>query len=151
MMVSSVVLADDTLEHCFFFRKALKEIAPDIQYTEVYDGEKLINLLEGYLPDLLFMELSMPCKNGMQCIREIRENRSYDLMPIIVFSINSKPNAIQNAYSLGADLYIIKPGEYSALASCLEKVLSMDWKNKKNVTKQFLANNTYQPFKYSPV
>ena len=151
MMVSSVVLADDTLEHCFFFRKALKEIAPDIQYTEVYDGEKLISLLEGYLPDLLFMELSMPCKNGMQCIREIRENRSYDLMPIIVFSINSKPNAIQNAYSLGADLYIIKPGEYSALASCLEKVLSMDWENKKNVTKQFLANNTYQPFKYSPV
>jgi len=148
-MVSSVVLADDTLEHCFFFRKALKEVAPFIQYTEVYDGEKLINLLEGYLPDLLFLELSMPCKNGMQCIREIRENRSYDLMPIIVFSINSKSNTIKNAYALGADLYIVKPGEYSVLASCLEKVLSMDWTNRKNVTKQIGADNKYQPFNYT--
>jgi CheY-like chemotaxis protein len=147
-MVRSVVLAEDNLEHCFFFRKSLKEVAPEIQLTEVNDGEKLIRLLERYLPDLLFLDLSMPCKNGMQCIREIRENKSLDLMPVIVYSINSKNHSIQTAYELGANLYIIKPQEYGDMVSCLQKVLSMDWKNPKTITSQH-ATNQKKPFSYS--
>ena len=73
-MVKSIVLAEDNLEHCFFFKKCLKEVRPEIQFTEVVDGEKLMALLERYQPDLLFLDLSMPCKNGIQCIQEIREN-----------------------------------------------------------------------------
>jgi DNA-binding NarL/FixJ family response regulator len=149
-MVRSVVLAEDNLEHCFFFRKSLKEVAPQIQLTEVNDGEKLVRLLERYLPDLLFLDLSMPCKNGMQCIREIRENKSLDLMPIIVYSINSKNHSIQTAYDLGANLYIIKPQEYGDMVSCLEKVLSMDWKNPKSITGQYTSNKK-QPFSYSTI
>ena len=147
-MVRSVVLAEDNLEHCFFFRKSLKEVGPEIQLTEVNDGEKLVTLLERYLPDLLFLDLSMPCKNGMQCIREIRENKSLDVMPVIVYSINSKNHSIQTAYDLGANLYIIKPEEYGEMVSCLRKVLSMDWKNPKTITSQYTTNQK-RPFSYS--
>jgi DNA-binding NarL/FixJ family response regulator len=135
-MVKSVVLADDSLEHCFFFRKALKEVAPHVEFAEVHDGEKLIELLESYLPDILFLDLAMPCKDGVQCIKEIRADRIYDFMPIIVFSVTSDEATIQAAYSFGADLYIIKPGEYSLLNTVLKNILSMDWNNSRMITKK---------------
>lgn len=148
-MIRSVVLAEDNLEHCFFFKKCLKEVAPEIQFTEVFDGEKLMALLDRYQPDLLFLDLSMPCKNGIQCIQEIRENKSLNTMPIIVFSINSKHHSIQTAYELGANLYIIKPGEYTDMVMCLQKVLSMDWKQPKTITKRQTTNNKYKAYDYT--
>src|SRR3954464_5328970 len=104
-MMTSIVLAEDNLEQCFFFRRALKQIAPAIELTIVHDGEKLVQLLESFLPDLLFLDLAMPCKDGMQCIREIREDKNYDLLPIVVYTLSSHEGAIRTAYGFGANLY----------------------------------------------
>lgn len=144
-MVESIVLAEDSLEYCFFFKKALKQVDPQKGFVSVNDGDKLIRLLESYLPDLLFLDLAMPCKNGVQCIKEIREQREYSSMPIIVFSVTDDDKAIQVAYALGANLYIVKPNEYTQLVQMLKTVLSMDWSNPKSITKQQFQNNKYLP------
>lgn len=144
-MVESIVLAEDSLEYCFFFKKALMQVDPQKGFVSVNDGDKLIRLLESYLPDLLFLDLAMPCKNGVQCIKEIREQREYSSMPIIVFSVTDDDKAIQVAYALGANLYIVKPNEYTQLVQMLKTVLSMDWSNPKSITKQQFQNNKYLP------
>lgn len=152
-MIRSVVLADDSLEHCFFFKKALKEAAPHIKFAEVHNGEELMTLLENYLPDLLFLDLSMPCKNGVECIKEIRDKRVYDSMPIIVFSASSDDHIIQSAYGYGANLYLVKPEEFSSLKMTLRLVLSMQWNDPKLITEKFFHENKYVPFinnYYSP-
>jgi DNA-binding response OmpR family regulator len=145
-MIRSVVLAEDSLAHCFFFNKALKEVAPQIKFSAVHDGDKLMELLESYLPDLLFLDLGMPCKNGVQCIKEIREQRAYSLMPIIVFSVTVDDQAIQSAFGYGANLYIVKPGEFTLLKSLLERVLSLDWSDPKTTTEKYFIKNKYVPF-----
>lgn len=145
-MVSSIVLAEDNLEHCFFFGRALKEVDPSVSFSAVHDGDKLVQLLESYLPDLLFLDLGMPCKNGVQCIKDIREQRAYDSMPIVVFSINDDDLAIQSAYGYGANLYIVKPEEYSSLKAVLQKVLTMNWDDPKAITDQYFTRSKYVPF-----
>jgi DNA-binding NarL/FixJ family response regulator len=145
-MINSVVLAEDNLEHCFFFKKALKEVVPSIQFTEVHDGDKLMELLKNYHPDLLFLDLSMPCKDGVQCIKEIRENKVYDTLPIVVFTISKQNNAIQTAYGFGANLYFVKPSDYSDLATALRTILSMDWSDPKSITEKYFCQNKYTPF-----
>ena len=145
-MVSSIVLAEDNLEHCFFFGRALKEVAPRVSFSAVHDGDKLVQLLESYLPDLLFLDLGMPCKNGVQCIKDIREQREYDSMPIVVFSINDDEKAIQSAYGFGANLYIVKPDEYASLKAVLQKVLTMNWDDPKAITDQYFTRSKYVPF-----
>jgi DNA-binding response OmpR family regulator len=147
-MVHSIVLAEDSLEHCFFFKKALKEVAPDIQLTCVNDGDKLVKLLESYLPDLLFLDLAMPCKDGVQCIKELRESRAYDNLPIIVFTVSSQEHTIQTTYSFGANLYFIKPAEYALLVSSLRKILAMDWIDSKKIKGEHFYNQQYVPFGY---
>jgi CheY-like chemotaxis protein len=145
-MVRSVVLAEDSLEHCFFFERSLKEVAPQTLFTAVHDGDQLIELLKSFLPDLLFLDLGMPCKNGVECIKEIREQREYDSVPIIVFSVTSDDQAIQAAFGYGANLYMVKPGEYILLKTVLQDVLSMDWSDPKTITEQYFCENKYVPY-----
>src|SRR5947209_917696 len=129
--IGSLLLAEDNLEHCFFFKKALQQVGPKIQYSEVNDGDALMQLLENFIPDLLFLDLNMPCKNGAECIKEIRENRAYDSLPIVVFTISTQENAVQAAYGFGANLFFVKPTNYVALISSLKTILSMDWSDPK--------------------
>jgi DNA-binding NarL/FixJ family response regulator len=145
-MVQSVVLAEDNLEHCFFFKKALKEVSPETNFTEIHDGDSLMELLDRYLPDLLFLDLGMPCKNGIDCIKEIRQQRIYDSMPVVVFSMNSFDHSIQTAYGLGANLYIVKPADFSLLKRTLQSVLSMNWNDPQAITEKYFQKNKYIPF-----
>ena len=147
-MIKSILLAEDNLEHCFFFRKALREVAPEIQFDEVHDGDKLMELLESYLPDLLFLDLAMPCKSGVQCIREIRENKIYDSLPIVVLTVSSQYNSIQATYGFGANLYTIKPESYELLVSSLRSILLMDWSDPKTITAEHFKDNKYLPYAY---
>ena len=112
----------------------------------MYDGDTLLTLLESFIPDLLFLDLNMPCKNGVECIKAIRENRAYDGLPIIVFTISSQDNAVQTAYGFGANLFFTKPSDYVSLLNSLGKILAMDWSNPKNITEGYFENDKYSPF-----
>jgi DNA-binding NarL/FixJ family response regulator len=145
--INSVLLAENDLEQCFFFKKSLLQVRRKIQYTEVHDGEALMKLLRNFMPDILFIDLGMPCKNGMDCIRELRKNRAYDTLPIVVYSINTHPDIIHAAYVSGANLYLVKPSEYYNLVHSLDTILSMDWSDPEKVKLNFLRNDRFEPFK----
>jgi DNA-binding response OmpR family regulator len=147
-MIHSILLAEDNLEHCFFFKRALKEVTPEINLLEVHNGDELISLLEKFLPDLLFLDLNMPCKNGLQCIKEIRENKTYDSLPIVVFTFNSEDHTIQTVYGFGANLYMIKPDSYELLVSSLSAILSMRWDDAKTITAKYFKDDRYLPYAY---
>ena len=144
--ISIILLAEDNLEHCFFFKKALHQVAPDIQYNVVHDRDLLMPLLQSFTPDLLFLDLIMPCKNGVECIKEIRENKIYDDLPIVVFTISTQANAIQTAYGFGANLYFVKPTLLSQLVSSLQHILSMDWSDPRAVAEKYFRDNKYIPY-----
>lgn len=145
--ISNVLLAEDNLAHCFFFKRALYKVNPEIRFNMVHDGDVLMSLLEKFIPDLLFLDLAMPCKNGIECIKEIREDKVYNELPIVVFTISEQLNAIQSAYGFGANLYFVKPTDFSLLAIAIEKILSMDWRDPKAITEQYFQDNLYFPFK----
>jgi CheY-like chemotaxis protein len=146
LIIKSILLAEDSLEHCYFFKRAVKDINPEIIFTEVHDGDELMDLLESYIPDILFLDLNMPCRDGMKCIMEIRENSSYQHMPIVVFSISKEPASIQLAYELGANLYFIKPKGYSALLDALRSILQMDWSKPDLVREHYTEKKEYAVF-----
>lgn len=144
--ISTILLAEDNREHCFFFKKALHQVAPEIKFSTVHDGDVLMSLLENFVPDLLFLDLHMPCKHGMECIKDIREDKTYDALPIVVFTISNQANAIQTAYGFGANLYFVKPSDLSQLATSLQKILFMDWSDPRAITERHFQNNRYLPF-----
>lgn len=145
--ISSVLLAENDREQCFFFKKSLLQVRGKIQYTEVHDGEQLTTLLQNFMPDILFIDLNMPLKNGMDCIRDLRMKEAYKTLPIVVYSISTHPETIHGAYVAGANLYLVKPAEYFNLVHSLDAILSLDWSDPEKVKDSFLHKGKYQPFK----
>ena len=73
---NNILLADDDQDDCLLFKEALDELAITVQLTAVQNGEELMQLLNKaeILPDLMFLDLNMPRKNGMECLFAIKQS-----------------------------------------------------------------------------
>lgn len=145
-VIQTIVLADDDRDDHDFFATALQEINPSLILTIVKDGNELLSLLSHYAPDLIFLDLDMPCKNGLECLREIRDNVVFQSLPVVVFSSTSRPANITTAYEMGGNLFFTKPSNYHDLVAAINKILAMDWSDPEKVKEQFIIDDNYVPF-----
>src|ERR1700722_20401188 len=91
----NILLADDDDDDCLFFSKALKELPIATNLTIIHDGEQLIKYLcknPENLPDVLFLDLSMPRKTGFECLAEIHDTENLKHIPVVVFTISYPHN-----------------------------------------------------------
>ncbi|HEU4633737.1 MAG TPA: response regulator [Flavisolibacter sp.] len=144
--ILSIILAEDDRDDHDFFKDALAEIAPAVNLSIVEDGEALLALLKHYIPDFIFLDLDMPCKNGLECLTEIRNNPALHAIPIVIFSSTSRPANIDAAYEMGADLFFIKPSNYNDLVSSIRSILSLNWVEPSQVKEQYFINGRYAAF-----
>lgn len=123
-----VLIAEDDDDDYLIFSSVIEELKRAIQLSRVEDGIALIKFLEESIPDILFLDILMPCKDGRQCIREIRANKRFDTLPVITYSSLKTSETIDFFYREGANFYVVKPSSFPELKGVLEKLLSIDWK-----------------------
>lgn len=123
-----VVIAEDDDEDYFIFTLAIKELSIKVVLTRAENGDILLQLLDEKNPDIVFLDLLMPCKDGRTCLKEIRANKKYDTVPIVVYSSLNDLKSIEFCYREGSNLYAIKPSTLNELKTVLEKIFSIDWK-----------------------
>lgn len=145
--VRTIWITDDDEDDLIIFRDALQDIASTAHLTELRNGDELLNALCILpAPDLLFLDINIPGKNGEQCLKEIRtQSKFYDL-PIIVYSSSYKPSTIERSYELGASLYIRKPSSFDEITLILKKLLQLDWNQWKEITSNHFVDGKYVPF-----
>ena len=86
----NILLADDDADDCLFFTEALTGSPLSTHLTTVPDGEHLMQLLsnEKYeLPDVLFLDLNMPRKNGFECLSEIKQNSKLNMLSVVILHL----------------------------------------------------------------
>ena len=124
----SLLLADDDLDDCAFFKEALAELPVNASLTTVNDGVQLMQLLsekEHELPDALYLDLNMPRKNGLDCLSEIKQNIKLKKLPVIIFSTSLDPAIVNQLHENGANYYIRKPAEFSNLKKIILRSLHL--------------------------
>jgi len=125
---SNILLADDDDDDRLLFTDVLREYSIDSHLTFAHNGEHLMTLLRsGKLPDVLFLDLNMPLKNGIECLEEIRGDEKLKDLPVVIFSTSSHPGTINQMYEIGAHLYVRKPNDFNALRKVISEVLKKDW------------------------
>ena len=144
--VSRIVLADDDRDHGLLFRHILKKIRPLAEIQIVQNGEELLKILGTIRPEILFLDLNMPCKNGFDCLEEIRKTESLKTLPVVVYSSSTQMSDIQRSYLQEADLYMVKPFNAEHLKTALESVLTMDWRQASSFKRHYYINNRFVPF-----
>ncbi|WP_207493300.1 response regulator [Aridibaculum aurantiacum] len=127
-----ILLADDDTDDSFLFNEALEQSEIPVDFTHAEDGNALIEMLHTTnKPDLLFLDVNMPYKNGIECLQEIRAKEEFQDMPIIIYSTTNYKMNIDACYEKGADLYVVKPSTFEDIMKMIRKVCSRDWFRKK--------------------
>jgi CheY-like chemotaxis protein len=145
-MIRNIIFAEDDEDDQFYFREVFQEINKNIQLQFVSNGNELMQMLQNFLPDMVFLDLEMPYKNGLECLVELRNNPSLNKLPVIVLSSTVRPVNIQTAYEMGASLFLHKSSTDSDYAESLKKIMSMDWNDPEEIRGKYFENNQFRSF-----
>jgi CheY-like chemotaxis protein len=124
----SILLADDDKDDRLFFSMALDALTIPTELTAVVDGEKLMAYLyenTHQLPDVIFLDLNMPRKNGFECLLEIKLNPKMNKLPVIIFSTSFEQDVVNTLYENGAKHFIRKPSEFLQFKKIIQQTFTI--------------------------
>lgn len=116
-----VLIVDDIPENIQILGEMIKDFDLDVKIAE--GGQEAINIIDSFTPDIILLDLMMPRVNGWDVIDHVRKKYSKNEMVIIVVSLLSNKDNIDECYELGANDYIIKPVIKARLISSIESHL----------------------------
>ena len=116
-----VLIVDDIPENIQTLGEMIKDFDLDVKIAE--GGQEAINIIDSFTPDIILLDLMMPHVNGWDVIDHVREKYNKNEMVIIVVSLLSNKDNIDECYELGANDYIIKPVIKARLISSIESHL----------------------------
>jgi CheY-like chemotaxis protein len=127
--VIDIVLVDDDADDRSIFSDALSELKIDTKLTLLEDGRNLLEFLEKSekLPDILFLDLNMPYKSGVECLIDIRKHTKFNDLSIAIYSTSSTDKDIEDTFIHGANIYIRKPNNFANLKKVLGDVVNMNF------------------------
>jgi CheY-like chemotaxis protein len=126
----NVVLADDDEDDRLFFSEAFDELKINTKVSTFNDGVFLMdyfNSKDTILPEVLFLDLNMPRKSGLECLKELRANEKFKDVAIAIYSTSSSEEDVENTFVLGANIYIKKPNDFNSLKKVLSDVVTLNW------------------------
>lgn len=138
----NIVLADDDEDDRDILKEAFEELNIHSEVHTVEDGVQLMNYLkapETQLPEILFLDLNMPLKNGLECLEDIRNNPALKDIIVIIYSTSKSEEHVEETFEKGANAYLTKPNDFETLKKVLTKVLKIDWREQEAI----LNRDTY--------
>jgi CheY-like chemotaxis protein len=131
-----ILLAEDLPNDVMLIRRALDEAGVKNPFFVVRDGEECLAYLYGEgkyanrdefpLPDLLLLDLKMPRLDGFEVLRELRRQKAFAGLRIIVLTSSEQIYDVNKAYELGANSFLVKPLEFENLTA-LMRTLAAFW------------------------
>jgi CheY-like chemotaxis protein len=137
----TVLHIDDDPNDTALLQAAIRKAAIKIILQNVEDGEQAIGYLSGAggfadreqypVPSLILLDLKMRRQTGFEVLKWVREHPELGALPIVVLSGSELQEDIKQAYSSGANSYLVKPIGFDALVS-LVKSISSTWLSGQN-------------------
>ncbi len=125
-----IILADDDEDDRLLFTDAFQELKINTKVNTFNDGVELMEYLntpDAVLPNVLFLDLNMPKKNGIECLYEIKQDDRFSEIAIAIFSTSSSEEHIEETFVQGANIYIKKPSDFATLKKVLSDVVTINW------------------------
>ncbi len=120
--MKTIFLIDDSATILMSMEQLLSRHAVKIE--KAGDGEEAMRKLKaGLKPDLIITDINMPKKDGMQLIREIKQDSRFRFTPILVLTTEHDATKKSEAKTLGATGWLVKPVNGEQLVSVLKQVL----------------------------
>jgi CheY-like chemotaxis protein len=130
------LLVEDDPNDVFLMQRAFRKANLAFALHVARDGQEAIEYLthQGQfadatrfpVPNLILLDLKMPRKNGFETLAWLRQQPGLKRIVALVFSSSREIADINRAYDLGANSYLVKPGEFKTLVD-MAKLLTTYW------------------------
>jgi DNA-binding response OmpR family regulator len=123
-----VVLTDDDEDDRELFGEALSQLNFKVKLKTYQDCNSMVNAVlkikKADLPNVIFLDINMPGKTGLDCLKELKADAHCKEVPVVMFTTSSSLSDVQESRKLGADLFLNKPQDFKELVSILNKLIT---------------------------
>ncbi len=131
--LTEILLVEDSPSDADLVNEALEEHRIKNNVHTVSDGEEAMMFLlkqgkwhDAPTPDLIFLDLNLPKKDGREVLQDIKANKALCTIPVVVMTTSAAEKDVLNAYSLHASSYVVKPLDIEQFLNVM-KVLGDYW------------------------
>lgn len=124
-----ILLLEDEPADAYLVKMALKKNKILANLHHVIDGREGLNFLhklskyaDAPRPDLIFLDLNMPRMNGYEFLVEIKANRLFSDIPVVVLTTSDVERDVVRSYELGAASFITKPVDMTQFMSAIHQI-----------------------------
>jgi len=122
MCKKNILLIDDDDDELEIFAAALEDLQVSYNCSLARNAQQAMIMLNNSVPDLIFLDVNMPGKGGLKCLRDIRERDSLKKVPVIIYTTCHHEQGGKNAMNSGAVAYVRKPSSIKSLTAILKQV-----------------------------
>jgi len=110
----TILVVDDNPTNLRFLQEILKT---DYKVYASPSGERALTFLEKRIPDLILLDIEMPGMDGYELISHLKRDSRWSEIPVIFLTAQEGRDKEQQAFTLGAQDYILKPISYGVVLS----------------------------------
>jgi two-component system, OmpR family, alkaline phosphatase synthesis response regulator PhoP len=122
----TILIVDDEQHIRLLIEQALEELEDQgVEILTARDGEEALEVVAGQAPDLMFLDVDMPRRNGFEVCRIVKHDMG---LTTYIAMLTAKGQVVdhQVGTAAGADVYLTKPFDPDALLRRAREVLALD-------------------------
>lgn len=125
-----IVLAEDDAGHAQLVKRNLQRAGIANEIVHVTDGQEALDYVfrkgghtgRAGQPMLLLLDINMPRIDGVEVLRQVKQNDALNKIPVIMLTTTDDPREIERCYELGCNVYITKPVAYEAFVEAIRRL-----------------------------
>ena len=123
-MSRSVLIVDDEQHIRLLIEQTLEELTDDgVELYTASDGEEALAAIEAQSPDLVFLDVMMPKRNGLEVARAVRDELGKADTHIVLLTAKGQAVDREAGLAAGANRYLTKPFDPDELLAIAHEVL----------------------------
>jgi two-component system, response regulator len=116
--IKRILLVDDNANDVILIKNVLEENHFGNEIIVAEDGEEALDFLYkrgkfagdvSDYPIFILLDIKMPLMDGIEVLRIIRSDKSFNQIPVIMLTSSKEPRDLQECYNLGANSFTVKP------------------------------------------
>jgi len=120
MALTKILAVDDEPFNLEIIEEILEEL--DFELQVAASGPECLNMVEGYMPQVILLDVSMPQMNGYEVCKALKANPNTAHIIVMFVSARGTVEERMEGYSVGAEDYIVKPFGHDELKSKLKNL-----------------------------
>ena len=122
----TVLIVDDEQHIRLLIEQTLEELEDEgVQLLTASDGEEALDVVEIHRPELVFLDVMMPRRNGFDVCREIKGEKGLSSTKVVLLTAKGQAVDREAGLAAGADRYLTKPFDPDELLATARELLGL--------------------------